>query len=130
MTELGSYSIRKGAGTYRFTALHPAQTLVSVCLRVGWTLDRAKERYLKYEKAGDELAVRTFTGIPSISGVFGVSQCYFNSNTNLNFIKKLSNYIFPKKDVKAINIICSMVVCLIFHKEWIKCNISNDTIVG
>ena len=62
-----------------------------------------------------------------MSGEFGVSPCYFNSNTNLIFSKHLSSFIFPKQDVKTFNLICSMMACFTFHEEWTKGNILNDS---
>ena len=61
--EIGTHSIRKGAATYCTTGVIPGPPVVSVCLRAGWTLGRVKERYLKYEVAGDELVGRTLTGM-------------------------------------------------------------------
>ena len=53
ITTLGSHSIRKGAATYCCAGVHPGPPIVSVCLRAGWSLGRVKERYLKYENAGN-----------------------------------------------------------------------------
>ena len=38
----------------------------------------------------------------------------------------MSNLIFPKQFVKAINLIYSIMARFIIHKEWIKGNVSND----
>ena len=111
VTKLGSHSIRKGAATYCCAAAYPAPSIVSVCLRAGWTLDRVNECNLKYENTGDELVGRTLKGIPPMSGGVGVSPCFFHSNANLIFIK--NNIIFPKQDVKALNLIHSMMACFI-----------------
>ena len=78
--EIGSHSIRKGAATYCCAGVHPGPPIVSVCLRAGWTIGRVKERYLKYENAGDELVGRTLTGIPPTSCEFGISPVYFTSS--------------------------------------------------
>ena len=52
INEIGSHSIWKGAATYCCAGVHPGSPIFSVCLRAGWTIGRAKERYLKYENAG------------------------------------------------------------------------------
>ena len=80
--ELGSHSIRKGAATYCCTGLHPGPPIVSIFLRVGWTVDRAKEQCLKYENTGDELVGRILTGIPPTSCDFGISAVYFKQATD------------------------------------------------
>ena len=63
------------------------------------------------------------------SGEFRVSPCYFNSHAKLFFIKNLPNFLFPKQDVKAVNLIRSMMASFIFHEEWTKGNISNDSLL-
>ena len=52
-SDMGTHSIRKGAATYCCAGVHPGPPVISVCLRAGWTIGRVKERYLKYENAGD-----------------------------------------------------------------------------
>ena len=76
--EIGTHSIRKGAATYCCTGVHPGPPVVSVCLRGGWSLGRVKERYLKYEVAGDELVGRTLTGISPTSTQFGISPVFLS----------------------------------------------------
>ena len=94
---LGTHSIRKGAATYCCAGVHPGPPVVSVCLRAGWSLGRVKERYLKYEVAGDELVGRVLTGIPPMSEQFGTSPVYYKADDETNkFASSLLNYIFPK----------------------------------
>ena len=52
-SDMGTHSIRKGAATYCCAGVHPGPPVISVCLRAGWTIGRVKERYLKYENAGE-----------------------------------------------------------------------------
>ena len=44
----------------------------SVCLRANFTLGRVKDRYIKYEKAGDQFVGRAVTGLPILKKS---SQC-------------------------------------------------------
>ena len=74
--ELGTHSVRKGAATYCCAGVHPGPPIVSVCLRAGWKIGRVKERYLKYENAGDELVGSSLTGIPPTSCEFGISPVF------------------------------------------------------
>ena len=48
--KLGSYLICKCAANYCCSGVHPGPLIAPVCLRVGWTTGRVKERYLKYER--------------------------------------------------------------------------------
>ena len=119
--ELGTHSIRKGAATYCCAGVHPGPPVVSVCLRAGWTIGRVKERYLKYESAGDELVGRTLTGIPPTSCEFGISPVYFLSNeTNPTIIESLLFTIFPiQKNTKLKCLTKQLLAAIIYHEEWI-----------
>ena len=68
--EIGSHSIRNGAAKYCCAGIHPGPPIVSECPKAGWTIERVKERYLKYESFGDEFVGRTLTGIPPNSCEF------------------------------------------------------------
>lgn len=50
----GTHSIRKGSGTYICTGCTISPPILSVCLRADWSIGSVKERYLHYEKAGDQ----------------------------------------------------------------------------
>ena len=127
VSDLGSHSIRKGGATYCCAAANPAPPIVSVCLRAGWSLGRVKERYLKYENTGDELVGRTLTGINPSSGEFGISPCFFKVDTDNNFIKNLSFFIFPKQESKACSLIRVMLATFIYHEEWTLEHLSKES---
>ena len=102
--ELGSHSIRKGAATYCCAGVHPTPPIVSVNLRAVWTVGRVKERYIKYENAGDEFVGRTLTGIPPTSCDFGISPVYLKQTTeNSKDIDDFSSLVFPIEHSILIN---------------------------
>ena len=51
--------------------------MVSICLRAMWSMGHVKERYLQYEKAGDQYLGRVVTGLDVNSAKFAVSPPYF-----------------------------------------------------
>ena len=102
--ELGTHSIRKGAATYCCAGIHPGSPIVSVCLRAGWTIGRVKERYLKYEYAGDELVGRSLTGISPTSCEFSTSPVYFSSSANDECIKSFLGMTFSVHQDKNISL--------------------------
>ena len=53
--DLGSHSARKGACSFASSGSTVSPPIVSVCLRAMWSMGTVKERYLHYEKAGDQL---------------------------------------------------------------------------
>jgi hypothetical protein len=52
--DLGSHSARKGACSYASAGTTVSPPIVSICLRAMWSMGQVKERYLQYEKAGDQ----------------------------------------------------------------------------
>jgi len=132
--ELGTHSIRKGAATYCCAGVHPGPPVVSVCLRAGWTIGRVKERYLKYENAGDELVGRTLlTGIPPTSCEFGISPLYFCSSPNETDYNNLSeiflSMVFPIENTKLKCLCKQLLACTIYHEEWIVENSPCDSLL-
>ena len=49
-----------------------------ICLRVGWSMGSVKEKYIHYEKAGDQYVGRVVSGLNVNSADFAVSPPYFN----------------------------------------------------
>ena len=125
--DLGTHSIRKGAATYCCAGVHPGPPVVSVCLRAGWSLGRVKERYLKYEIAGDELVGRVLTGIPPMSDQFGTSPIYYNVDDESNkFASGLLNYVFPKHPPSLKKFLNICLATTIYHENYVKDQIDND----
>ena len=64
--------------------------IVSLCIRAGWTMGGVKDRYLKYEAAGNQYVGRCACGLNQLSKHFGVSQPFFDFSdfTELEQIKK------------------------------------------
>ena len=56
--DLGSHSVRKGVGTMVASGCTVSPPIVSLCLRVGWTLGGVKDKYLFRENAVDQYVGR------------------------------------------------------------------------
>ena len=52
--------------------------MASICLRACWSMGSIKDRYIHYEKAGDEFVGRTVTGISSLGSDFAISPVYWD----------------------------------------------------
>jgi hypothetical protein len=74
---LGSHSARKGAATYCSTGSTVSPPMASICLRAGWSMGPVKEKYIHYEKAGDQYVGRVVCGLNVNSTRFAVSLPYF-----------------------------------------------------
>ena len=75
--DLGAHSPRKGAITLVSSGCTVSPPMASICLRACWSMGPVKDRYIHYEKAGDEYVGRTVTGISTLDREFAVSPAYF-----------------------------------------------------
>jgi len=75
---LGTHSCRKGAITVVSTGCTVSPPIASICLRAGWTLGTIKDRYIHYNKAGDQFCGRCVTGISSLKKEFATSPVYWD----------------------------------------------------
>ena len=63
--DLGAHSPRKGAITLVSSGCTVSPPMSSICIRARWSMGPVKDRYIHYEKAGEEFFGRTATGISS-----------------------------------------------------------------
>ena len=78
--DLGSHSARKGSASYACAGTTVSPPMVSVCLRAMWSMGHIKERYLQYEKAGDQYLGRVVCGLDVNDPLFAVSPPYFDAD--------------------------------------------------
>ena len=77
--DLGSHSARKGSCSYASAGSTVSPPMVSICLRAMWSMGPVKERYLQYEKAGDQYLGRVVSGLDVNDVSFAISPPYFES---------------------------------------------------
>ena len=75
--DLGSHSARKGACSFASAGSTVSPPMVSICLRAMWSMGSVKERYLQFEKAGDQYLGRVVSGLDVNDVSFAVSPPYF-----------------------------------------------------
>ena len=75
--DLGSHSARKGASSHACSGSTVSPPMVSICLRAMWSMGHVKERYLQYEKAGDQYLGRVVCGLDVNTVDFAVSPPFF-----------------------------------------------------
>ena len=76
--DLGTHSTRKGVGTAICAGCTMSPPIVSVCVRCGWVMGGVKDKYLKYEAAGDQFVGRCATLLDLLSKAFAISPPYFD----------------------------------------------------
>ena len=74
---LGTHSIQKGAISHVSAGCTVSPPMAAICLRAAWSMGNVKDRYIYYEKAGDEFMGRSVTDISSLSRHFATSPVYF-----------------------------------------------------
>ena len=75
---LGSHSCRKGAITLCSSGCTVSPPMAAICLRACWSMGPVKDRYIHYEKAGDQFCGRTAIAISSLTKEFAVSPAYWD----------------------------------------------------
>ena len=76
--ELGSHLCRKGAITLVSAGCTVSPPMAAICLRAGWSMGPVKDRYIHYEKAGDQFVGCCATGISSLRKEFATSPVYWD----------------------------------------------------
>ena len=98
--------------------LHPEPPIVAVCLRASWTAYRVKERYLKYENAGDEIVGCTWIGILPTSCDVGISPVYFKRTTeNSKDIDEFASLVFPIEHSVLISLSLLFLATFTLHED-------------
>jgi len=117
--DLGSHSARKGAATFVACGTTVSPPIVSICLRAGWSLGKVKQKYLFYEKAGDQYLGRVACGLDVNKAQFAVTPPHFIGDKDLH--SKVDSFLqsillcpsqLPAK-VKLIFRFCFAAIC--FH---------------
>ena len=75
--DLESHSTIKGSITLVCSVCNVSPPMSSICLRECWSTVNVKDRYIHYEKSGDQFCGRSLTGISSLCKKFSVSPAYF-----------------------------------------------------
>ncbi|RLN89582.1 hypothetical protein DYB28_001917 [Aphanomyces astaci] len=90
---VGTHSIRKGAATFVCSGSTSGPSVISVCIRCGWSLGNVVERYMHYEKVGDPATVT-------------------------NAVR----YMFPghSKNVALLGVLKLGLASLVFHADYLR----------
>ena len=98
---LSSHSCRKGAITIVSSGCTVSPPMASIFLRAGWSMGDVKDRYIHYEKAGDQFCGRSVTGISSMKEEFASSPVYWDFTKSGDMGKEGVTKLIEEKFVKA-----------------------------
>ena len=134
---LGTHSIRKGAISLVSCGCTVSPPMAAICLRACWSMGPVKDRYIHYEKAGDQFVGRSVTGINCMSTEFAVSPAYFDESVLvdgkkvnvLEEVKKLlSNTVGDGSKIQAsfYEVMKYMLASLCYHFDHVNNNMEKD----
>lgn len=119
--QFGTHSIRKGASTFVCAGSLGGPSIVSVCLRCGWSIGPVQDRYLKYENAGDHFLGRVVSGLPLNKPEFSVVPPHFENTKDMRMLVVLEQ-TFPiymhHPSIFGILLLC--LASLVYHREHLK----------
>lgn len=118
---LGTHSIRKGVATFACSGSTGGPSIVSVCLRCGWSLGGVQDRYFRYESAGDQYLGRVVAGLPLNDYNFGVLPPHFIDNDN-QAVAQCVNETFPllKNGCHLFPILQLCLASLVYHEQYLR----------
>ncbi|KAL7462369.1 hypothetical protein ACHAXS_002746 [Conticribra weissflogii] len=131
--DLGSHSARKGACSYASSGSTVSPPIVSVCLQAMWSMGTVKERYLHYEKAGDQYLGRVVSGLNCNSYLFAASPPYFdfagveNKGEIEQILDSLVKEYIPRGDRLKSRIFCIFRYCFasLYHFDFLRQKLHN-----
>ncbi|KAH9094685.1 hypothetical protein LEN26_018176 [Aphanomyces euteiches] len=118
--EIGTHSIRNGAATFVSSGITGGPSIVSVCLRCGWSLGNVMERYFRYEAAGDQFTGRVVAGLPVNNANFSVLPAHFDPVDNF-FVDTMVQQMFPSlANLDHLNGVLRLVLAsLVVHYDYL-----------
>ena len=137
---LGTHSCRKGVASMVAAGCTVSPPIVSLCIRAGWVMGGVKDRYLKYESAGDQYVGRCASGLDQLSKNFAVSPPYFDFSSledELSVVQKkieiaqwlkvrLTGEREGRVSPQTFNLLTCAFASLCFHYDFLDKSISQD----
>jgi hypothetical protein len=119
--EYGTHSVRKGVATFACGGSTAGPSIVSVCLRCGWSIGGVQDRYLRYEAAGDQFLGRVVAGLPINKAEFLVLPPHF-SNHQDEFVLRCTRTMFPLlSQIKHLeNVLVLCLASLVVHSDTLS----------
>ena len=116
---IGSHSARKGAATLAAAGCTISPSMASICNRAGWKMGGTRDKYIKYESAGDQFLGRTLCGFSSLTKEFSLSPPFFNVSTGqlCGVYETIQKYV-PEGmiiDSKMMEVLGFLVASIVYH---------------
>jgi len=117
----GTHSIRKGVASFACSGSTGGPSIVSVCLRCGWSLGGVQDRYFRYESAGDQFLGRVIAGLPLNSARFAALPPHYASPAGPIVNENVAR-VFPglanDDDLRPLLRLC--LASLAYHGDYLR----------
>ncbi|OWZ04406.1 hypothetical protein PHMEG_00023699, partial [Phytophthora megakarya] len=119
--DYGTHSVRKGVATYACNGSTGGPSIVSVCLRCGWSLGELQDRYFRYEAAGDQFLGRVVAGLPVNSAQFAVLPPHFKDNSSSIVRKGVTSMLSALANDANLQLILKLYLAsLVYHYDFLS----------
>jgi phage-related protein len=135
--DLGTHSCRKGVATMVAGGCTVSPPIISLCIRAGWKMGGVKEKYLKYEAAGDQYVGRCAAGLNQLTKEFAVSPPHFDfteaGEDDLDHViarRKITTWLKTRiTNLRRVSphtqhLIFNVFASVCFHYDYLSTNIS------
>ena len=129
--DLGTHSNRKGVATLIASGSTVSPPIAPLCIRAGWVLGGARDKYIFRENAGDMYVGRCASGLDQLSKEFAISPPYFDlshlkgteklltTRRIWSFLKeRIMHYDAMRSETLHLVFMCFATLC--FHFSFLK----------
>jgi hypothetical protein len=121
---IGTHSARKGAATYAASGCTVCASMSAICNRAEWKLGGTRDKYIKYEAAGDQFLGRTLCGLNSLTKEFSMSPPFFNMNEQeLDELDRLLMSFVADGSIIAVptfEVLRMCFACVVYHNRFLR----------
>ena len=128
--DMGSHSYHKGAISLVAAGCTVSPPMSAICLRASWSMYTVKDRYIHYEKAGDQYVGRCATGVSSLSKQFAASPAYWDFTDQPQCSEKEvdkvihDNFARPSEiSANSFNVVRNLFASICYHYTFLKNNL-------
>ena len=127
----GIHSIRKGVTTFASSGTTGGPSIVSICIRCGWSLGNVMERYFRYENAGDQFLGRVVAGLPVNNSNFSILPPHFPSEQDSELNECIKNMFPTISTVPHLHGVLKLVLAsLVYHYEFLIQTMSGHALLS
>ena len=120
-----SHSVRKGSSTYAASGCTVAPSMASICNRAGWKMGGTRDKYIKFENAGDQHLGRVLCGLNPLSIDFSLTPPFFDALSEGDR-EEIDNFLRARLENSdqisdsTFNLVRFCFASLCFHRDFLK----------